>query len=288
LIDFIALDVETANPDLASICQIGIIAYANGQVVHEWQSFIDPEDYFDPSNINIHGIDEEKVIGAPIFPKIEEDLRRLLYGQIVTTHTAFDKASINRSLIRYGLPIIECTWLDTARVARRAWVQFAQKGYGIANLAQYLDIKFTQHIAIEDARATGEVLLHAIADTGLSISDWLRRIEQPIFPSSPSSLISIARQGNPNGSLAGEVIVFTGALNITRHQAAEMAAQAGCDVGAGVTKDTTLLVVGDQDIRKLAGHDKSSKHRKAETLIKSGQVIRILKESDFLRLITEE
>jgi len=285
MIDFIALDVETANPDLASICQIGIIAYANGQVVHKWQSFIDPEDYFDPLNISIHGIDEEKVIGAPTFPKIDENLRRLLYGQIVATHTAFDKASINRSLLRYGLPIIKCTWLDTARVARRAWVQFAQKGYGIANLAQHLDIKFTHHIAIEDARVTGEVLLHAIAETGLNISDWLKRIEQPIFP---SSLLSISRQGNPNGSLAGEVIVFTGAINIPRHQAAEMAAQAGCDVGVGVTKGTTLLVVGDQDIRKLAGHDKSSKHRKAETLIKSGQAIRILKESDFLRLITEE
>src|SRR3989304_523386 len=285
MMDFIALDVETANPDLASICQVGIIAYANGQVVHEWQSFIDPEDYFDPLNISIHGIDENKVIGAPLFPKIDENIRRLLHGQIVATHTAFDKASINRSLVRYGLPVIECTWLDTARVARRVWVQFAQKGYGIANLAQYLNIKFTHHIALEDAHATGEVLLHAIAETGLNISDWLRRIEQPIFP---SSLLSIARQGNPNGSLAGEVIVFTGALNIPRHQAAEMAAQAGCDVGIGVTKETTLLVVGDQDICKLAGHDKSSKHRKAESLIKSGQAIRILKESDFLHLIDNE
>ena len=44
------------------------------------------------------------------------------------------------------------------------------------------------------------------------------------------------------------------------------------------------LVVGDQDVQKLAGHNKSSKHRKAEDLILKGQPIRILRESDFLEL----
>jgi DNA polymerase-3 subunit epsilon len=52
-----------------------------------------------------------------------------------------------------------------------------------------------------------------------------------------------------------------------------------------MTSQTTLLVVGDQDIRKLAGHEKSSKHRKAEELITKGQSIRILRESDFKELV---
>jgi DNA polymerase III subunit epsilon len=43
-------------------------------------------------------------------------------------------------------------------------------------------------------------------------------------------------------------------------------------------------VVGDQDIVKLAGHEKSSKHRKAEALIADGQGIRILRETVFRRL----
>jgi DNA polymerase III subunit epsilon len=46
-----------------------------------------------------------------------------------------------------------------------------------------------------------------------------------------------------------------------------------------------MLVVGDQDIAKLAGHEKSSKHRKAEELIAKGTPIRILKESDFKELV---
>ena len=53
-----------------------------------------------------------------------------------------------------------------------------------------------------------------------------------------------------------------------------------------VTKHTTMLVIGDQDLRKLAGHDKSSKHMKAEQLIGNGQQIRILGESDFMRIVS--
>jgi len=55
--------------------------------------------------------------------------------------------------------------------------------------------------------------------------------------------------------------------------------------GEGVTKHTTLLVVGDEDLRRLNGHEKSSKHRKVEQLIANGQPIRILCESDFRRIV---
>jgi len=57
-----------------------------------------------------------------------------------------------------------------------------------------------------------------------------------------------------------------------------MAARVGCTVADGVTKKTTILVVGNQDARRLAGHEKSSKHRKAEALIQEGQAVRILTE----------
>jgi len=64
-----------------------------------------------------------------------------------------------------------------------------------------------------------------------------------------------------------------------------MVASGGCEVGANVTRYTTLLVVGDQDISKLAGKDKSSKHLKAEELIAIGQKIRVLGESDIQSLL---
>jgi DNA polymerase-3 subunit epsilon len=56
--DFVAIDVETANADMASICQIGIASYSNGSLVDEWSALVEPEDFFDPINISIHGIYE--------------------------------------------------------------------------------------------------------------------------------------------------------------------------------------------------------------------------------------
>jgi DNA polymerase-3 subunit epsilon len=73
-----------------------------------------------------------------------------------------------------------------------------------------------------------------------------------------------------------------------RREAADLADAVGCQVDPGVTKHTTILIVGDQDVSKLADHDKSAKHRKAEQLISAGQPIRILRESDFLNLVRME
>ena len=43
---FVAVDVETANPDLASICSIGAATFENGTLVSEWYTLVDPRDYF--------------------------------------------------------------------------------------------------------------------------------------------------------------------------------------------------------------------------------------------------
>ncbi len=65
-----------------------------------------------------------------------------------------------------------------------------------------------------------------------------------------------------------------------------MAAAAGSDVSSQIKKTTTFLIVGNQNIRRLAGHKKSSKHRKAEEMISKGQKIKILTEDDFRELIS--
>ncbi len=281
--DFIALDVETANADIASVCQIGIVAFDHGTVTNSWQSLVNPEDDFDVFNISIHGIDQSAVSRAPTFPQIYESVRKWLTDSVVASHTPFDRVAIERVVEKYGLEQVACAWLDTARVARRAWPQFSQRGYGLANLAAHLGIPFVPHNAEEDARAAGEVLVRAIEETGTPVHEWRERVKRPINPLG-AARSAMAMDGNPEGDLYGESVVFTGALAIPRRLAAQMAADAGCRVADSVCEKTTLLVVGDQDIRHLAGHEKSSKHRKAERLIAQGLPIRILGESDFRRL----
>jgi DNA polymerase-3 subunit epsilon len=55
---------------MASICQIGVAKYSNGKLLEEWSSLINPEDYFDHINVEIHGIDEDDVVDSPTFPEV--------------------------------------------------------------------------------------------------------------------------------------------------------------------------------------------------------------------------
>jgi DNA polymerase III subunit epsilon len=283
--EFVALDFETANADLSSACQVGAVVFKDGMPVDTFASLIDPDDFFDPMNVSIHGIDEDAVRGSPKFASVHRDLWRLISNKVVACHSLFDRAVLRQTEHRNALHCIECTWLDVTRVVRRTWPKYAHAGYGLGNLTQDFGIAFEHHNAAEDARATGTILVRAIRETGLTLDEWLLRIEQPITPRAPLDRDPLAGDGDPQGPLHGEVVVFTGALSITRHEAAEIAAGAGCAVNEGITKHTTILIVGDQDVTRLApGQMKSSKHLKAEALIGKGQPIRILRETDFRAL----
>jgi DNA polymerase III subunit epsilon len=282
---FVAIDVETANADMASICAAGAAVFEHGRLCYECYSLIDPDDYFDPVNVSIHGIDGTMVSGAPVYKVVWGTIEPFLSDATVVTHTHFDRVAIHQAADRWAIEPPRCTWLDSARVARRTWVECTSSGYGLVDVCKRIGHEFQHHNALEDAKAAGHVLLAAMAETGLDVEGLLRRVRQPIDPGSSISGSATKRDGNPDGPLFGEVVVFTGALEIPRREAADLAAAVGCDVAQGVTKVTTLLVVGDTDVKRLAGHEKSSKHRKAEELIAKGFPIRIIRETDFRELV---
>ena len=138
------------------------------------------------------------------------------------------------------------------QIARRAWPdRYGARGWGLKNVANDLGISFDHHDALEDARAAAEIVLHACAVRKLEIDGWLQRVNHPIFPPLPGSAPSERREGNTEGPLNGETLVFTGALGIPRREAADLAASASCSVAPNVTKNVTILVVGTQDMSKF-------------------------------------
>jgi DNA polymerase-3 subunit epsilon len=280
--DFVAIDLETSNSDMSSICQIGVASFSNGALVGEWSTLLNPETHFDEVNVSIHGITAKAVANSPTFLEMYKQLESLLKNSIVVSHTHFDRVSLDKAIRKNQLDPIEVTWLDSAKVARRTWEECSHKGYGLSKVCKIIDYDFKHHDALEDAKACGAVLIAAIEKTGMDLDGWLTRVGQPIITGATNGK---TLSGNPEGALFGQTIVFTGALDIPRKEAALLASKVGCEVTASVTKRTNLLVVGDQDITVLAGKNKSSKHIKAEHLIRQGIEIRILKESDFKELV---
>jgi DNA polymerase-3 subunit epsilon len=294
--DFIALDVETANADFASICSIGLVHFKKGEVFKSLTILVDPEDDFDPVNVAIHGVRPEDVAGKPTMARVFPVIAGALQETVIVHHSPFDRTALARAAVKYNADGLPCTWLDSLQVARRSWEDCRERGgYGLSNLARLFEIQFKHHDACEDARCAGLIVDRAIRDTGIPLNTW---VEQWGYRTTPGDAVArpirkpsyagskFATIGAADGPMQGEVVVFTGSLSIPRGEAAKMAAAVGCDVADTVTKKTTILVVGDQDLRATRGQEKSSKHRKCEAMNASGARIRIVGESDFRLLVS--
>jgi len=276
---FIALDVETACSDAASICQIGLACVFPDNRIHTFSTLVNPGTRFDPFNVRLHGIGPNHVSGAPRFDEVLDHLFPLLSRHHLVQHSNFDKQAVNAACRSYRMEPPDFRWADSVTIARRAWPELkGNGGHGLGNLKKVLDLDFHHHDAGEDARAAAMVVLHAEAHLSL-------KFEELIKPARKNHPAAIKREGDPAGALSGSVVVFTGALSMSRQEAAAMAARVGMDVKPTVTNKTTYLVVGDKDLHVLAGHTKSSKHRRAEEMQTAGHTIRIIGETEFKVLL---
>lgn len=287
--DFVALDVETANSDPKSICQIGIAVFKDGDLIETWSSLINPQSHFDFMNSAIHGITEEDVRGAPVIAEVKSRLDQLIGVNVVAIYSGFDKVALEKNF-----PQIDYSWLDITKVVRRTWEQVAYSGYGLANVCRLNDIKIDKHHdALADAIAAGRVLICALNAKQLKLDDCRSLIRRKI-----STLIAygemsenlnpanvVIEGGNPDGEWFGDVLCFTGELKMPRVEASIKASQLGFDVGKGVTKKTNYLVTGLQDPTKLKGKSISAKEEKALALIKKGQDIVVISEEDFFYMV---
>jgi DNA polymerase III subunit epsilon len=249
---FFALDVETANPWYGSICQIGLVRCVGKEVVDEWNFLIDPECYFDYFNVQIHGITEEMVKGSPTINQVWPEVMAIIGDSVVAHYGPFDRAAINQAI----QPPPDLAWLDAMRVVRRHWRDLSQRGFGLKPVCERLGFDFQHHDAVEDAKATAFIFNRVIEESGNGIEWWTTRAYQRATPKQHQP---INFEGDPKGVLAGETVLFTGTLSLSKRELGEIAARHGCNVASGFSKKITMLVVGEQDPSVLKGHDKSTK-----------------------------
>ncbi|MGE7471977.1 3'-5' exonuclease [Bosea sp. NPDC003192] len=160
---FHALDVETANYQRYSICQIGVAFVRPDNTISTWVTYVDPQTT-DWSCSRIHGITARTVSGAPTFEQVYPLLEEVLCGHVVFQHSRFDETAMAAACERDGLQRPSWIWRDSVQVARRAWPELKGRGgHGLASLKRHLGLDFVHHDAGEDARASAEVVLRAEA-----------------------------------------------------------------------------------------------------------------------------
>ena len=169
-INFSAIDVETANRDCASICQIGVVEVRDGKIADCWRTLVDPREDFDEMNIRIHGIDQSTVSGSPVLPDLQTELEARLNGSFLVSHTNFDRRALDRAMRLHGAEPLQAHWLDSVKIARRAWP--GRSTYKLGALAEQLGVVFRHHDALEDARVVVDIVLKACEACGYSMLDW--------------------------------------------------------------------------------------------------------------------
>jgi DNA polymerase-3 subunit epsilon len=263
--DFVVVDVETACARVSSICQIGIVGFREGREVFAYETLVDPCDEFSTFNIRIHGISPEHVAGKPNFGQIHAVIAGHLTGRVTVAHSVFDKGALAAACRIGGLDPIETTWLDSVRVAKRAWPQLASHRLNV--LSRHLGLRHRHHDALSDARAAGMVIVRAMEETGIDLKGWMAK------PDKSRKVPTAAAQG----PLRGQRVAILGEAR--DGILAQFLAGEGARIVSGVGTTTTLLVVS---ARHSLGRwvTAEAQYRKAEDLRRAGGRIEILTEAE--------
>ncbi len=305
MLDYTAIDFETANSYRGSPCAVGLVRVRNGLVVDKARWLIRPPeavDYFDGFNMSIHGITPEMVEDAPRWSEILPEMLEYIGDNVAVTHNA----GFDISVIRYACAADQIAWpsmrfLCTLVLSRRA---LRLPSYRLPFVIHELGLELDHHHdPLADAKAVVGIVEGLALRQGASDLDTLAAalhvrvgwMSEGSYRGS-TSLVScgmgllhpdINPHADPEGYLYGRVIVFTGTLlSMTRQIAWEECARVGAMPEKAPTKKTNVLVIGDINPAVLRpGSDLTGKARKAFELQAKGQDIEVMTEDDFLRCL---
>ncbi len=173
----VAIDFETANNQANSACQLGVVVVENLEIVEEKSWLIrPPTTYFSPHCVRVHGITARDCVDAPLWGDVWPEVKALLKsGPVLGHNVGFDARVLLATCQHYQVPLPNLELMCSRLIAKKAWPQLT--GFGLANVANHLDIRFRHHDALEDARASAIVAMTAAK---LSRSSSIRMLEESL------------------------------------------------------------------------------------------------------------
>lgn len=160
-LNYTAIDVETANGNRGSICQLGMVRIRDGRPAGQWQSLITPAaalGRFHWMNTRVHGLTAKTVAGAPGFADVSAEIADFIGADVLVAHNAgFEAAALTQAAQAAGVPTPGHSVLCTVEISRRALpglekyrlpVVLAALGYEVTN----------HHDALADARDAVRIL----------------------------------------------------------------------------------------------------------------------------------
>lgn len=169
---YISIDLETTglNPKHDKIIEIGAVKVVDGQTVDTFSTFVNPGCRLEDRIVELTGITDEMLKGAPdmeeIFPKLEAFLGELPFvgHSILFDYSFLKKAAVN------GKRSFEKQGIDTLKIARKYLAELEHRNLDF--LCEHYQIPHHAHRALEDAEATSG-LYHRLAELYYSEEETL-------------------------------------------------------------------------------------------------------------------
>jgi len=175
LSDFVAIDFETANNQLSSVCSVGIVIVRHRQIVDSFYSLIHPEpDYYSYFCQRVHGITSDDTDYAPIFPEVWDEAERRItkvYSAellpfcepldvpFVAHNARFDESCLKAVFKTYMMTYPDYVFIDTLRAARHHF-KGSLPNHQLQTVAEAcgFDLRHHHH-ALADAEACAAIAL---------------------------------------------------------------------------------------------------------------------------------
>ena len=121
MLDFAAIDFETANNERSSVCSGGVVIVRNGEIVDSFYSLIQPEpNYYNYWCQRVHGLGYEDTNCAPLFPEVWAQIEPLIEGLPLVAHNSpFDEGCLKAVFRCYQMDYPDYQFFCTCRASRK-------------------------------------------------------------------------------------------------------------------------------------------------------------------------
>ncbi|WP_159449635.1 DEDD exonuclease domain-containing protein [Demequina sp. NBRC 110057] len=184
---FVVVDLETtgASPADCGITEIGAVKTRGGEVIGEFQTLVDPGSPIPPMIVALTGITDAMVVAAPRIEQVLPAFLEFLGDAVLVAHNArFDVGFLRAACRAHGYRWPGPEVVDTLTLARRVVTKEEAPNRKLGTLARVFGTRVTpNHRALEDARATGEILhgmLERLAAFGITHRADLATLRDPV------------------------------------------------------------------------------------------------------------
>jgi len=163
---FVIFDLETsgAAPSTgAGITEIGAVKVRGGEIIGEFQTFVNPQHGLSEFITSLTGITDDMLANAPKIKSVLPDFFEFLGSHketVLVAHNApFDLGFLKAAATKHQYPWPPYPVIDTVRIARSVLERDEVPNCKLSTLATFFGATTSPtHRALDDARATVDVL----------------------------------------------------------------------------------------------------------------------------------